>query len=71
MPVALGACYTVRGFGQDVSAAGRALTNASDWATGRGAETTATPAPAPAYGTSAAPQSLSAPPTPQQAEEPK
>ena len=56
MPVALGGCYTVRGFGQDVAAAGRSLVNASDSVTGRGSETTETPAPAPGYGTSAAPQ---------------
>jgi predicted small secreted protein len=56
MPVALGGCYTMRGLGQDVAAAGRALVNASDSVTGRGSDTTETPPPSPSYGTSAAPQ---------------
>jgi predicted small secreted protein len=61
MPVALGGCYTMRGLGQDVSAAGRALVNASDSVTGKGSDTAATPPPAPGYGTSAAPQRSSSP----------
>jgi predicted small secreted protein len=59
MPVALGGCYTMRGLGQDVSAAGRALVNASDSVTGKGSDTAETPAPG--YGTSAAPQRSSSP----------
>jgi len=59
MPVALGGCYTMRGLGQDVAAAGRGLVNASDSVTGRGSETSETPASAPGYGTSAAPQGSS------------
>ena len=72
VPIVLGACNTVGGFGQDLSAAGRALSSASDKVTGREPQTAVTPPPAPAQGTSAAPQSLSTPrPLAPKPEEPK
>jgi predicted small secreted protein len=72
-PVLLGGCYTVRGFGQDLSAAGRSLSNAADTVMGSGSESppamTELPPPA-AQGSSVMPQNLSpaseAPGQPQQ-----
>lgn len=73
LPIVLGGCYTIRGFGQDVTAAGRALTAAVDKVTGSEPATATTPSPAAAQqGSSGPPRSLSAPPSaPQQPEEPK
>ena len=78
LPTMLGACNTIRGFGQDMSAAGRALSDAS--AKVAGGEPT--PAQMPASGSSAMPRGpvapWPAPPSPeplprapQEPEEPK
>ena len=73
-PILLGGCYTVRGFGQDLSAAGRSLSNAAD--TVMGSESpppmAQLPPPAPAQGSSAMPQSLSpASRAPEQRQQPR
>lgn len=63
LPIALGGCYTIRGFGQDVAVAGRALTAAVDKVTGSEPATAETSPPAAAQqGSSGPPRSLSAPP---------
>ena len=70
-PIMLGACNTVRGFGQDLSAAGRSLSSAADtiWT---GHAPAVTQLPAPAQGSSAMPQSLSTVPrAPGEPAEPK
>ena len=60
-PVLLGGCYTVRGFGQDLSAAGRSLSNAADTVMGSGSEEPPpmTQLPSPGQGSSTMPQPLS------------
>jgi len=69
LPFLLGACNTVNGFGQDMSAAGHGVSDAATWAMG-GKPATATAPPPAAQGSSAMPGSPSA--TPRQApEEPK
>jgi predicted small secreted protein len=70
-PIMLGACNTVRGFGQDLSAAGGSLSSAADtiWA---GHAPAVTQLPAPAQGSSVMPQSLSTEPrAPGEPAEPK
>jgi predicted small secreted protein len=62
-PILLGGCYTVRGFGQDVAAAGRALTNAADTVMGSASPPATTQLPPPGQGSSTMPQSLSPAPT--------
>ena len=66
-PILLGGCYTVRGFGQDLSAAGRSLSNAADTVMGSGSEEPPpmTQLPPPGQGSSTMPQPLS-PPAPVQ-----
>ncbi|HEX7967956.1 MAG TPA: entericidin A/B family lipoprotein [Stellaceae bacterium] len=64
LPIVLGGCYTVRGVGQDLSAAGRALSNAADTVMGEPEPAAATPPPATAQGSSGPPRSLAAPPPP-------
>jgi predicted small secreted protein len=60
-PILLGACYTVRGFGQDLSAAGRSLSNAADTVMGSGRQSppAMTQLPPPGQGSSTMPQTLS------------
>ena len=65
LPAVLGACNTVRGFGQDMSAAGRALSDVSEKIVGG----EPTPAQVPASGSSATPRGPAAPwPAPPPAE---
>ena len=60
-PILLGGCYTVRGFGQDLSAAGRSLSNAADTVMGSGSDEPPpmTQLPPPGQGSSTMPQTLS------------
>lgn len=72
LPAMLGACNTTKGFGEDITAAGRALSGAAESVIGREPATAAAPAPAAGQGSSATPRSLSpAPRAPEQPEEPK
>ena len=65
-PILLGGCYTVRGFGQDLSAAGRSLSNAADTVMGSSEEPPPmTELPPSGQGSSTMPQPLS-PPVPVQ-----
>ena len=71
-PIMLGACNTVRGFGQDLSAAGRSLSSAADTIMGSEPAPAVTQLPVPAQGSSAMPQSLSTVPrAPGEPAEPK
>ena len=65
LPTILGGCNTVKGFGEDMTAAGRALSGAAEKVTGSEPATAAAPLPAAAQGSSAMPR------TPQEPEEPK
>lgn len=70
LALALGACGTVRGFGQDMSAAGQALSNAAGRIAGH-EPATATAPPEAVQGSSAPRHLTPAPRAPEQPEEAK
>src|SRR5258708_19412651 len=70
LPFLLGACNTVNGFGQDMSAAGHGVSDAATWAMGGKPATATAPPPAAAQGSSAMPGRPSATPR-QPPEQPK